>query len=75
MDSESRNEVRMMPSFRLITPPSGLHHLSLAVKSVSGADDDAHSVDGRRAGHLGVRGQRLAAVDQDIGPLLDRFWS
>jgi hypothetical protein len=43
-DEESRNEARTMPSLRLIVSPSGLTTSSLAVKSVSGADDDAHSV-------------------------------
>ena len=38
-DSESRKDVRRMPSFRLTTSPSGLTTASLAVKSVSGADD------------------------------------
>ena len=70
-DNESRKEVRRIPLFRLITWPSGLTTVSFAVKSVSAEVDWAQSRTVTGPVTSVSWSSWRAAVDQDVGSLLD----
>ena len=68
----SRNRARTTPSQRRWANPSGQTSSSLAVKSVSFADDAAKMSSADRARDLGVFLKRRGGVDQDVVAALDR---